>query len=112
MENKTIYIWVDDLRKIPSDYDFWYKSVWEFIREFYTPYRLYRNYNCVIDLDHDAGDYERYGGDYCNILKWLEYFDAEFVREHCTFKFHTANPVGKDNMINICDRNGWKYEKK
>lgn len=112
MEIRTIYIWADDLRDMPSDYDFWYKSVWDFIRDFEQSYTTPKgDYHCVIDLDHDAGDYERFGGDYYNILKWLEYYDSEFVKEHCTFKFHTANPVGRENMINICDRNGWKYER-
>lgn len=106
----TLYIWVDDIRPKPEDYDLWFESVWEFIRNFGINCSGYWNY--VIDLDHDAGDYERFGGDYYNILKWLEWYYAndDFVRERITFKFHTANPVGKQNMINICERNNWKYE--
>lgn len=108
---RTIRIWVDDIRPMPTNYDFHYKSVWEFIRNFGEGDI---GYECdyVIDLDHDAGDYERYGGDYYNILKWFEFhmgYDNTFF-EHCTFKFHTANPVGRQNMINICERNCWKYD--
>lgn len=101
---------MDDIRHKPEDYDLWFESVWDFIRNFET--NCSKHWNYVIDLDHDAGDYERFGGDYYNILKWLEWYyeNDDFVKEHITFKFHTANPVGKQNMINICERNNWKYE--
>ena len=26
----------------------------------------------VIDIDHDAGEYSQYGGDYIKLLDWLE----------------------------------------
>lgn len=108
----SIRIWIDDVREKPGHYDFHYKSVWDFIRDFnqtYTRPKADNDISYIIDLDHDSGDYERYGGDYINILKWLEYFDSDYVKKTCVFYFHTSNPVGRYNMINICERNGWKY---
>lgn len=111
--NDTIKIWIDDVRPMPSDYNYHFKSVWFFIREFDQPYMRIRGSKYIIDLDHDAGDYERFGGDYYNILKWMEfnyYDDNDWIINNCVFKFHTANPVGRQNMINICERNQWKVE--
>lgn len=98
-----IKVWVDDVRPAPEEYTKHYSSVWSFIHNF----DIIGDQEYLIDLDHDAGDYERFGGDYYNILKWLEY--SVMPLDKVTFKFHTSNPVGKQNMINICERNQWKY---
>ena len=53
----------------------------------------------LISLDHDLGDYAKYGGDGICLLDWLV--------ERKTFypvEFHTANPVGRANMQRIVDR--------
>ena len=114
-----IKIWVDDLRPMPDDYDFHYVSVYQFIRGFNTITPKHCDeFGYIIDLDHDAGYYSDFGGDYINILKFLYYYDNNnennidgFVRDKCIFKFHTANCVGMENMVNFCNSHGWKIEK-
>lgn len=56
----------------------------------------------VLDLDHDLGDYYPDGGDAIRLLDWL-------VERECFYpvKIHTANPVGRANMIRLIDRY-WK----
>lgn len=58
-----------------------------------------------IDLDHDAGDYAFDGGDYIEVLKWLEREQLPDIGY--TFHLHTMNPVGRDNMRTIINYNGW-----
>ena len=89
-------IWVDDIRKAPSGYT-WCRSVNE-AREVIS-----RNTNIeVIDLDHDAGDYAHFGGDYIKLLDWLEE-----TKQNYPIKIHSMNPVGVDNMRRIIKKNGW-----
>ena len=59
-----------------------------------------------IDLDHDAGDYACDGGDYIEVLKWLE--RKQLPDTGYTFHLHTMNPVGRDNMRAIINSNGWR----
>ena len=95
-------LWIDDVRPAPEGYDFWSMSVsnakalievWERLG---TPFDL-------IDVDHDAGEYAQYGGDYIKLLDWLE----ETGRNY-SIRIHSANPVGVENMRRIIQRNGWK----
>lgn len=53
----------------------------------------------VLDLDHDLGDYYPDGGDAIKLLDWL-------VEQECFYpvKIHTANPVGRVNMIRLIER--------
>ena len=57
----------------------------------------------VIDMDHDAGDYESEGGDYIKLLDWLEETGRNYP-----IRIHSANAVGVENMRRIIERNGWK----
>lgn len=58
----------------------------------------------LIDIDHDAGDYAKYGGgDYIKVLYWLEHTGRNYP-----IHIHSANPVGVANMRRIIERNGWK----
>ena len=59
-----------------------------------------------IDLDHDAGSYAWDGGDYIEVLKWLE--QHQLPDTGYTFHLHTMNPVGRDNMRAIINSNGWR----
>ena len=57
----------------------------------------------LIDIDHDAGDYAIYGGDYIKLLNWLEETGRNYP-----IHIHSMNPVGIANMRAIIERNGWK----
>lgn len=57
----------------------------------------------LIDIDHDAGDYVQYGGDYIKLLDWLEETGRNYP-----IRIHSMNPVGVENMRRIIQRNGWK----
>jgi hypothetical protein len=106
-------IWVDDVRPAPDGY-IWCRSVnqakvliqWvEGIKVVYPTqdFREVRVAIDVIDLDHDAGDYEKDGGDYIKLLDWLE--ENNF---NIPIRIHSMNPVGIENMRRIIRKNGWK----
>lgn len=56
----------------------------------------------LIDLDHDAGDYVKDGGDYIKLLDWLEETGRNYP-----IHIHSINVVGVENMRRIIQRNGW-----
>ena len=56
----------------------------------------------LIDIDHDAGEYAQYGGDYIKLLDWLEETGRNYP-----IRIHSMNPVGVQNMRAIIQRNGW-----
>ena len=100
-------IWVDDVRPAPYKY-FWCRTTNEAIStiemmEFLEKLRPDRKIIEFIDLDHDAGDYASDGGDYINILNWLEETGRSYP-----IRFHSMNPVGVENMRRIIERNGWR----
>lgn len=94
-------LWIDDVRHAPKDF-FWVKSVdeakeaIEFLERQNRPIEL-------LDMDHDAGDYARFGGDYIKLLDWLEATNRNY-----SIRIHSMNPVGVQNMKNIIRKNGWK----
>lgn len=106
-------IWVDDMRPAPDGY-VWIKSVDEFRECIEFLERQYQDRNhffCdrsqfaveLIDLDHDAGDYALFGGDYINILNWMEETGRSYP-----IRIHSMNPVGRGNMRRIIRKNGWR----
>ena len=56
----------------------------------------------LIDIDHDAGDYAQYGGDYIKLLDWLEETGRNYP-----IRIRSMNVVGAANMRAIIKRNGW-----
>lgn len=105
-------LWVDDVRPAPNMY-VWLKSVdeakegIEFLEEqlekVHEELRPYSSNNIeIIDIDHDAGDYVRFGGDYIKLLDWLEETGRNYP-----IRIHSMNPVGVENMRRIIQRNGW-----
>lgn len=56
----------------------------------------------LIDIDHDAGDESSDGGDYIRLLDWLEETGRNYP-----IRIHSMNPVGRENMRRIIQRNGW-----
>jgi len=97
-------LWVDDIRPAPDGYK-WAKSVHEAIIHICQMTRSDGTHNIeVLDLDHDAGDYAWQGGDYIALLDWMEMKGINDIPIH----LHTMNPVGRENMRRIIQRNGWK----
>ena len=95
-------IWVDDVRPAPEGY-VWLKSVNEVKKYLADPHILCNYEISLIDLDHDAGDYAKDGGDYIKILDYLE-----MVGYNGDLRIHSMNPVGVQNMRNIIQKNGWR----
>ena len=117
-------IWIDDERPAPAGYD-WVKSVNEAKREILEAEEVVERVNrmeasiveipdwcdymarqsttiTLIDMDHDAGDFAQDGGDYIRLLDWLEETGRNYP-----IRIHSMNPVGRENMRRIIQRNGW-----
>ena len=97
-------LWVDDLRIPPGDIF----GEWAWCKSVYTTKILIESQEEannpveLIDIDHDAGDYVNYGGDYIKLLDWLEETGRNYP-----IRIHSMNPVGAENMRRIIERNGW-----
>ena len=95
-------IWVDDVRPAPNNY-YWCKTV-NSVKRLLCDVHITNCYDiAVIDLDHDAGDYVKEGGDYIKILDWLEETGRRYP-----IHIHSMNPVGVANMRAIIQKNGWQ----
>ncbi len=95
-------LWIDDVRQPPIGY-MWAHSVNEakdLLRKSDAGLidKIY-----VIDIDHDAGEYAFDGGDYIKLLDWMEKVGLNDVSIH----IHSMNPVGRENMMRIIQKNGW-----
>ena len=101
-------LWIDDVRPAPNGY-IWCSSVDSAKKmiEIYGSWVDSDNnivdYIELIDIDHDAGVYARFGGDYIELLNWLEETGRNYP-----IHIHSMNPVGRENMRRIIQRNGWK----
>lgn len=103
-------LWVDDVRPAPEGY-VWCHSVYRAMKEITIRENEIKEFGQfeeispieLIDLDHDAGDYVIYGGDYIELLDWLEETGRNYP-----IRIHSMNPVGVANMRRIIQRNGWK----
>lgn len=98
-------LWIDDIRPAPEGY------IW--INTTNAALRFIRQNSQVIELislDHDAGTYSSWGGDYIEVLKELERLTHvhKIDFSHIQFRLHSANPVGVANMRAIIQKNGWK----
>lgn len=114
---RHIKIWIDDVREAPNGY-MWFKGVNEALR-FITTHGSEIE---LIDLDHDAGDYYKCGGDYTRVLDELERLSRKTTTvdgikfhnfwhlccQEILFRIHSANPVGVQRMRLIIERNNWK----
>ena len=101
-------IWVDDVRPAPEGY-VWCKSVCDAIYEIeggelynWIDSNINNDTITLIDIDHDAGEYAVYGGDYIKLLDWLEQTGRNYP-----IRIHSMNPVGVNNMRAIIKKNGW-----
>ena len=93
-------LWIDDVRTAPEGY-FWCKTVAK-ARMVIEEAEAMNVPIEIIDTDHDAGDYAAYGGDYIELLNWLERTGRNYP-----IRIHSMNPVGVQNMRAIIERNGW-----
>ena len=99
-----IKIWVDDVRPAPKGY-IWIRSVNEAKRFFNSPIGKNRII-ALVDLDHDAGDFASFGGDYIRLLDWFEETGRNYP-----IRLHSMNPVGIQNMRRVIVKNGWREVK-
>lgn len=107
-------LWIDDVRPAPEGYK-WIKSVSE-AKIRCCQSLLEQNGHRIIqieefNLDHDSGDYQYAGGDYIELLKWLEEKQhTEGWEINSVFKIHSQNIVGRKNMEAIIKHNNWRIE--
>ncbi len=94
-------LWIDDVRPAPYGYR-WVKSVNEAKKLLSSEF--YRKYVDLIDIDHDAGEYVKDGGDYIKLLDWMETVGYTPDAIH----IHSMNSVGVENMRRIIHKNGWR----
>lgn len=92
-------LWVDDMRPAPNGYAYACsvnkaKHTIEYFEKYFHVE--------LIDIDHDAGDYAWDGGDYIKLLDWLEETGRNYP-----IRIHSMNPVGRENMRAIIQKNGW-----
>lgn len=101
-------LWIDDVRPAPEGY-VWAKSVHEgkiYCCQHLSPDKVLHIE--AMSLDHDSGDYHSMGGDYIELLKWLE--EKQYTENWIIptiFQIHSQNPVGRENMRSIIQHNDW-----
>lgn len=98
-----IKLWIDDIRLPPPE-----DGEWIWIRTVNACKSIIDNLifdtELILSADHDSSIYYAEGGDYINILNYLEYLGWTNISIH----IHSMNAVGKMNMRAIIERNGWK----
>lgn len=109
-----LVLWIDDLRNPPNRPDEQYliarsvndaKTLIEVSeQEWFAPIDY-------ISIDHDAGEYAAAGGDFINVLKFLEYRQHTRDGKVYPIEIHSFNAVGAANMRAIIERNGWREVK-
>ena len=116
-------VWVDDIRRAPADY-IWIRTVNRFKMWFKVVYNhdlWYDSYACksvahydlLISMDHEAQDFVADGGNYIEILNYLEEIMpkiSKWSEFRIIFRFHTGNETVTEEMKKIIKRNGWEIE--
>ena len=104
-------LWIDDVRPAPPGY-VWARSV-DGAKDLILVYSEHIDFDnnivdCIelIDIDHDAGNYVKRGGDYIKLLEWLEETGRNYP-----IRLHSMNPVGIQNMRRVIIKNGWREVK-
>ena len=92
-------LWIDDVRNPPDGY-IWCTTVDQVLTLLRDPDTCDKIE--LLDLDHDAGSYAEFGGDYIKVLDFIEETGREYP-----IRIHSMNPVGVENMRRIIQRNGW-----
>lgn len=109
------FLWLDDIRPCPymkedevayineDAFYRWAHSVYGAIKYLTLAEEDDNDYDeYIFDLDHDLGDYFQYGGDAIEFVKWL--IETGRTTKKYRLKFHTMNPVGRDNMLALYKR--------
>lgn len=107
---KNFKVWVDDIRPRPCLYSHGAVSVNEAVAFLiHLGEHASGQTSILLDLDHDAGDFVGNGGDFVEILNWIEKtgYAEKHPSLHLAFRIHTMNPVGRENMTRIIRKNGW-----
>lgn len=92
-----MFVWLDDLRAPPIGFT-WIKNVDYLIHslECWRDVKIPIN---ILSLDHDLGENELTGYDFCKWLVETGFNDPEIYPR--TIYLHTANGVGRDNMYQL-----------
>lgn len=102
-------IWVDSTRPAPKGYREVksVKEAMEVIRNYETMYRASGEKDFykieLIDLEYWAGTYYADGGNYIEILNWLEATNRNYP-----IHIHTTDPIGRKKIKRIIQKNGWR----
>ena len=96
-------LWIDDVRPAPNTTEYLAAPSVNIAKTFIKDYEDIDLPFELIDIDHDAGEWAPYGGDYIKLLDWLEETGRNYP-----IHIHSMNPVGIENMRRIIQRNGWK----
>ena len=97
-------LWIDDVQPAPGDcfHEWaWCHSV-DVAKTIIQIQEIENKPIELIDIDYDAGDYAKDGGDYIKLLDWLEETGRNYP-----IHIHSINPAGVENMRRIIERNGW-----
>ena len=96
-------LWIDDVRPAPDNETYFHVVSVDQARMIIIAGERVNVPVELIDIDHDAGEYAQYGGDYIKLLDWLEETGRNYP-----IRIHSMNPVGVANMRAIIKRNGWE----
>ena len=104
-------IWLDDVRPLPEDWNntpnaIWYSDAETLIRDLRHIHKCFCLSDIdVISLDNDLGEGRLEG---YKVLDWLEETGADVP---FGIHIHTSNPVARERMRAIIQRNGWREVK-
>ena len=96
-------LWIDDVRPAPNENEYDHIHSVNMAKFAIILHEKRNNPYELIDIDHDAGDYAKHGGDYIKLLDWFEETGRNYP-----IRIHSMNPVGRENMRAIIRKNGWK----
>src|SRR4051812_24062717 len=90
-------LFLDDIRDPPND-------TWTVARSYREAVELvqHQGFPETVSFDHDLGD----GPTGMDFAHWLVAFDLDHnvMPDKFTFQVHSANPVGRDNIVGLLDQ--------
>ena len=92
-------IWLDDIRPMPEDFDWWCKTAEDCIR------LVAEGDVTLISFDHDLGN----GKTGYDVAKFIEEMaGTDSTSNPISWQIHSANPVGRDNIAQAMTH-AWKF---